>query len=326
MHRSDPSLLRRLLVTAPLVLIAAAPMRVRSAAPVVWVVSSSNDGIYGRARSALRATFARDILPPMELEERGLPLPAAPGPRPPALILTLGVAAWRAVAERAEQEAQWSRVPVVAALLPRLAYESVRVSAPSSFLSTAVFLDQPVDRFLELLRQGMPDHRRVGVLWGPASQALAPSLRAAAASRGITLEEASLSAQARPENIHQALSEVLSRADVLLALPDSTVYNAASLQYILIAAYRLRKPVVSYALSHAQAGATMALHLPLEQAAVQAAVVVRDILQGRGGLPPPAMARSFAVEVNQPVARSLGLPAVESRALEEAIRRQEAKR
>lgn len=311
---------------APLALIAGTSALGRGVAPTVWVVSSSGDGIYEKARMVLRTEWSKDAALPIGLEEIGLPLTVDAATRPPALILTLGVAAWRAVAERVGGQApHLARIPVVAALLPRVGYESVRVSAPASLSSTAIFLDQPVDRFLELLRQSMPERRRVGVLWGPVSQAMAPALQAAAIARGLELAEASLPAQVRPESIHLALSEVLSRADVLLALPDSTVFNAASLQYILIAAYRQRKPVVSYSLAHAQAGATLALHVSVEQAATQAAGVVRSILQGRP-LPLPAMARPYAVEVNQQVARSLGLPLLDARALEEAIRRQEAAR
>jgi putative tryptophan/tyrosine transport system substrate-binding protein len=326
MRLFEPIPLRRLLVMAPLALIAGNSALGRSVSPVVWVVSSARDGIHEQARMVLRADVSKGMVSPIEWEEMGLPLTVDAATRPPALILTLGVAAWRAVADRiGGQDPHLARIPVVAALLPRVGYESVRAAAPAVLSSTAIFLDQPVDRFLELLRQSMPERRRVGVLWGPVSKTLVLSLQSAATARGMELVEASLPDQVRPENIHQALSEVLSRADVLLALPDSTVFNAASLQYILIAAYRQRKPVVSYSLAHAQAGATLALHLSVEQAAAQAAGVVRNILQGRP-LPLPAMARSYTVEVNQQVARSLGLPLLDARALEEAIRRQEAVR
>jgi ABC-type uncharacterized transport system substrate-binding protein len=118
---------------------------------------------------------------------------------------------------------------------------------------------------------------------------------------------------------------VLAEADVLLALPDTRVFNAGSLQNILITTYRQRVPLVAFSAAYVKAGATLALYASPAQAASQAAAMVRIFLGGRGLLPPQS-ALEFSVALNERVARSLGLPDDDPAALADTLRRQEAAR
>jgi putative tryptophan/tyrosine transport system substrate-binding protein len=186
-----------------------------------------------------------------------------------------------------------------------------------------VFLDQPVARYLELLRLAMPERKRVGVLFGPESAALAPVLAKEAAARGLRLVTAEVGGDS--EEIYPALKTLLGEVDVLLALPDNKVYNASSLQNILITTYRQRVPMVAFSAGYVKAGAAMALHVSPGQAASQAAAVARGSLAGRG-LPPPQWAADFSVVVNDRVARSLGVVADDPSATTEALKRKEATR
>ncbi|WP_334154993.1 hypothetical protein [Tepidimonas sp.] len=82
---------------------------------------------------------------------------------------------------------------------------------------------------------------------------------------------------------------------------------------------RRRVPVVSYAPAHVRAGAVLALAVTPAQAGRQIAESARAALQGRA-LPALALARDFAVAVNEPVARSLELVLPTAATLEAALR------
>lgn len=302
------------------------PLAADAQEKTVWLVSAESSGVHGEAAFGLIQELRSG--PPtaaVNLQHLGrAALPVVPEPAP-SLIVTLGVAALQAVWERVRSQAAWSRLPLLAALLPQAGFEAVVSVAPSNL--SAAFLDQPIERYLDLLRLAMPDRARVGAVLGPTSSRLTAELMRAAAVRGLEPVTARIDASARSGEVYAALRTVLSGADVLLALPDSQVFNAASLQNILIAAYRQRVPMVSYSAAHVRAGATLALHTTPAQAAVQAAGMARQMLTGRG-LPPPRLADDLSVTVNEAVSRSLGLAVTSTEAdtLAGLLRQQEGNR
>lgn len=247
--------------------------------------------------------------------------PAGPGAELPALVISLGAASFQDVAARAAQPGSpWRQVPVLAALLGQATYRSRAADLPRG--SSALWLDQPVDRFLELVRLALPRQPRVGVLLGPTSAALEPALDRAAAARGLTLVKATVANPA--SDLYPALQSVLQGCDILLALPDAALYNPQSLQNILIAAYRQRVPMLSYAPSHVRAGATLALHSPWEDSSARLVVAVRAFLAGRG-LPAPGGVPGFAIAVNTQVAHSLSLSLPSTGELEAGLQRAESR-
>ncbi len=286
----------------------------------VWVVLSESGGPYVEAATTLRGELSQ--LP------RGGELKVGPWQdfqsataKPPQLIVTLGAVALRNVLDHALRDASLARVPILAALLPRTSYEALVPKARTGI--SAVFLDQPVARYLDLLRLAMPERKRVGVLLGPESAALAPVLVKEATARGLRLVTGEVGGDS--EEIYPALKSLLAETDVLLALPDNKVFNAGSLQNILITTYRQRVPMVAFSAGYVKAGAAMALHVSPSQAASQAAIAARASLAGRG-LPAPQLAADFSVVVNDRVARSLGVTADDPAAITEALKRKEAGR
>jgi hypothetical protein len=237
----------------------------------------------------------------------------------PQLLVTFGAAAFRAGIERALAAPALSRVPLLAALLPQASYQDI--AAKAALRTSAVWLDQPPERYAELLRQALPERRRVGVLFGPDSLAWRPALARALAARGQTLLQATVLSDERA--LYPALRGLLDEADVLLALPDKLVYSPTSVPNILLAAYRQRVPLVSYSAAHVRAGAVLALHTAPTDAARQVAAALRQVLAGRG-LPSPRLAEGGSVAVNEQVARSLGLAFAAPQALARSIHLPEA--
>ena len=291
---------------------------VRAAEPEVWLALSEHGGAAAETARLLQELVERDARPPAWRVGTWAELPASPD-AVPQLLVTFGVAAFRAGIERLQAAPALGRVPMLAALLPQASY--LELAPKSAWRGSAVWLDQPPERYAELLRQALPEHRRVGVLFGPDSSGWRLALARALAARGQTLLEATMPSDDRA--LYPVLRGLLDEADVLLALPDKQVYSPASVPNILLAAYRRRVPLVSYSAAHVRAGAVLALHTAPLDVARQAAAAVRHVLSGRG-LPPPRLAEEGSIAVNEQVARSLGLALPSSQALARTIHLREA--
>jgi ABC-type uncharacterized transport system substrate-binding protein len=188
---------------------------------------------------------------------------------------------------------------------------------PSALL-TALYLNQPLTRQVELIRLALPKVRRVGVLWGDESRSQQAVLESVLQSRGLKL----VSAHAKPAiPIFAELKTVLEESDLLLALPDPQVYNSASIQNILLSSFRAQVPMLAFSPAYVRAGALLALHSTPLQIGRQAGVVAYAALQGRP-LGAPQYPQDFSVSVNEHVARSLGL-SLDARDLTERLRRME---
>ncbi|MBK9345254.1 MAG: hypothetical protein IPN06_01905 [Burkholderiales bacterium] len=197
------------------------------------------------------------------------------------------------------------QVPVIAAMIPRAVFEGVIGDAakkPSSPL-TALYLDHPVGRQLDLLKLALPDARKVGVLWGRDSVSHQRQLAAAAQARGLELASGSVGPDGA---IFAGLKAALDEADVLLAIADPQVFNSANISNILLTTYRARVPVMAFSPAYVRAGALLSLYTTPSQIGVQAAAMAKTVVQG-GPLPAPQYPVEYVVGVNAYVARSLEL-------------------
>lgn len=285
------------------------------AEPSVVIVSSERSPAYVEAAEALVSELERngvsryDMLQLTAQEWSGL------GPLKPKIFIALGTDAANALAKAD------NRAPVLCTLLPRGSFERVLRSSgrrPSSQFS-ALYLDQPLSRQLELVRLVWPAARRIGVLWGPESQAQAPALKGLLRSSGLELVEASVE---RHELIFPNLKKVLDDADLLLAVADPQVFNSSSIQNILLASFRARVPLVAFSPAYVRAGALLALYVTPTQIGQQTAAIARSVMQGKALPAAPVYSQDFTVSVNEHVARSLGLT-LDAVALRERLKNRE---
>ena len=286
---------------------------VRAAGESVVIVSSERGGAYQEVAEALMLELERGGVPRQEMLHLALPEYESMPTVGPRLYVTLGTGAAAALARRE------TRVPVLCALLPSLAFERIGRETgrrPSARFS-ALFLAQPPERQLDLIRLALPRVRRVGVLWADESQPLLAPLEQAARARGLHIVAEQVGVG---EPVFGPLKRVLDDADVLLALPDPNLYNSNSIQNIMLASYRARVPMMAYSAGFSRAGALLALYSSPGQIGRQAARMARAVLQERGALPSPQGPQEFTLSVNVHVARSLGLSLDEAE-LTERLRR-----
>jgi len=236
----------------------------------------------------------------------------------PRAVVAIGTEACRALAQNS------LAAPLnLCVLLPRLAYERIAEGARArGKVLSAVLLDQPLARQMALIRLALPERRRIAVLLGPETNTLGHALAASAAAHGLSVR---LGRVGLPEELAGELHKVLADADLLLAVPDGTVYNSRTIQNVLRSTFMRRVPLVAFSPAYVRAGALLALYSTPAQIGRQAGRALRAALSGRE-LPPAQHPQEFEVGVNLHVARSLAIDLDDGAALAERLRRMEPAR
>jgi len=228
------------------------------------------------------------------------------------LVVTIGLSAAQATMAR---ESALATPPLTLCLLiPRQSFARLSPARTGGRERrvTAVFIDQPLSRQLDLIRLALPDKHRVGVVLGPTSQALKDDLRDRARERALQLKIAEV---AEPSGVYGALQKVLPESDLLLALPDPVAISSSTVYGLLLTSYRAQVPVVGFSEGLVKAGALISLFSTARQQGKQGAEIASRVLAGDAGLPAPQYPRYFTVRVNASVARSLGLRMTDEEAL-----------
>lgn len=123
-------------------------------------------------------------------------------------------------------------------------------------------------------------------------------------------------------DILQTINNLFRVSDVLLALPDTSLYNRYSLKGVLISSYRNQIPLVSYSPSHVKAGAIAAIYSSPENIAQQ---VLETINHPAHYEKPNGLIYSnyFSIRLNKRVAKSLQIHLPRKSQLVQQIRKQQ---
>lgn len=260
----------------------------------ITLLLSANSGPYAEFAAsfsdAMETTTRWKILPATKLEA------TSPSGERPDLIVSAGGEALRQALESS------TTIPIIATLLPRQSYEKiVAQSSNRQTRVTAIFLDQPPARQAAFLRHLLPEQKRIGMLFSSETRNQANQYRQAFKNAGLTLESAESDT---PNSLLPTLNTLLARVDILLAIPDGTIYKRENIKPILVTSYRHQRPVVAFSAPFVSAGALAALHTTPAQIARQTA----DLINQMGPqLPAPMLPGQFAISINANVAEALGL-------------------
>ncbi|PKO47779.1 MAG: hypothetical protein CVU31_07915 [Betaproteobacteria bacterium HGW-Betaproteobacteria-4] len=280
-----------------------------SLAPLAWggsiaLVLSEREGVYeeyaGHLETALAgstwtiaASHAADSLPPLAGKSD--------------LVVTVGSDALRKTLGRSDNP------PIIATLLPRQSYEKILAEFRRPGRITAIYLDQPPARQAAFINLLLPGQKRVGMLVSSETKSAAAPYRQALSNAGLTLDNEESDSKSL---LLPALNALLGRVNVLLAIPDSRIYQRNNIKPILITAFRYQRPVIGYSPAFVNAGALAALHSTPVQIARQTAELV--IANGTN-LAAPVGPSHFAIAINSNVALSLGLNLPDEAAIRRAM-------
>jgi hypothetical protein len=212
------------------------------------------------------------------------------------LVITAGSEAFRLSLGRS------GTTPIFATLLPRQSYEKILTeSGKARSRVTAIYLDQPPARQAAFLRHLLPGQKHIGLLVSGETRAQVGLYRQTFGNAGLTLD----SEDSDSENtLLAAANTLLPRVNVLLAIPDSTIYKRDNIKAILVTSYRHQRPLIAFSAAFVNAGALAALYSTPPQIARQAA----DLIIASGtNLPGPMAPSLFAIAINQNVVQAFGL-------------------
>lgn len=256
----------------------------------VLLVLSGSETPYQAFAQAFSQNLPADIRVSTQQYPASLPV----GGQPIDLIVTVGEKA-------ADQVVPLAGRPVLATLLPSFRYAGLAGNRQPGAELSAIFVDQPWERQVSLLRAALPYRNKVGVLLSPGTNWQAAQLRKLLLARGATL----VTEVTDPSGtLSGDLERILSRSDLLLAVPDNTIYNSGNIRDIMLSSYRHGIPLVGLSQAYVNAGALCAVFSTLEQLAAQTRAAVIAYARSRR-LPVPQYPDSYTIAVNQRVARSL---------------------
>lgn len=274
----------------------------------VAVLLSEEGGAYGEFTAALQAGLEGSN---WRIRWVGLTTSQSAMPKSD-LVVAVGSEATRTSLTRGE------RTPILATLIARNTFEKLAAETgprPRATIS-ALYLDQPIPRFLNLANLILPEAKRIGLLTSPDNAPIAAALRHAAQALGFKVENEEVEGNSEPV---PALNRLLPRSDILLALPDNRIYKRENTRAILLTTFRHQKPVIAFSSAYVSAGALAAVYSTPAQLGRQASDIIRP-LKGEGMLlPPPTTPNHYSISVNRSVAQSLGLNLADDAALLKAL-------
>ena len=261
----------------------------------VWVVLSDDSPPYQSFAQTLNNSFPALI----QSTVLGRPEQLSAAVPPADLIVAVGMKA-------AELSAAQNAIPVLVVMVPQAGYEALLAQAAQKKFThalTAIYLDQPWLRRIDFWHAALPDRHRLGLLYTPETHLDVARLRQDVAQRGGSL-------MARPlrtaDELFARLETVLVDSDVLLAIPDSQIYNSSNIRNILLTSYRHGVPLIGLSQAYVNAGALCAIFSTPEQLAIQASKMVITFARNKE-LPEAQYPEDYTIAVNQQVARSLGI-------------------
>lgn len=227
-----------------------------------------------------------------------------------------------AVGLKSASIANGGKFPVLCVLVSKAGFEKLVSELPENRKSkpiAAVFLDQPITRQVALIAASLPNFRNIGVLYSNHSADMG-IYRKAISDRNLKMHEQNVDSA---ESLFRDLEAVLGKSDVLLTIPDASIYNALSMRNILLTTYRYKVPVVGLSPAYVRAGALCAVFSSPAQIAVQAAKLATQFAE-KGVFPLSQYPTDFNVSINLQVARSLGLQLKEDTAIVREIKAAES--
>ncbi|MFW1678619.1 ABC transporter substrate-binding protein [Pontibacter sp. JAM-7] len=166
---------------------------------------------------------------------------------------------------------------------------------------TAVFLDQPLERQFNLIRIIKPDTATLATALGAYSQQELPELERLGAAQGIKIKQAILSEN---DNPMQKLQPLIAGSDVVLTLPDKSLFNRTTAKWILYISFRQGIPLFGFSEKYVKAGAIAAVYSKPNDIGRQTAEVLSQWLSQKR-LADAQYPSYFNVVTNPVAARSL---------------------
>ncbi|MBV1952039.1 MAG: ABC transporter substrate-binding protein [Cycloclasticus sp.] len=164
-------------------------------------------------------------------------------------------------------------------------------------------LDQPAKRQIKLIQLIDSNIKDIGVIVTEQSsffiQPLKKAIQQSSLNLNIHLTQAS--------RVRYQIDDIARSSDIILAIPDSRVYNSSSLSQVLLTSYRYGTPVIGFSKGFMKAGAISGVTSSLDQLSQHLAESLIHIEPLAAHPHSFIYPRYFSVLSNRAVAKSLNL-------------------
>jgi len=162
------------------------------------------------------------------------------------------------------------------------------------------------ERYLSTMLDVFPFARRIGAVYDPKnSESFIKEALQAAEFRGIELIAKKAS---RPGEVPALIEEMRDGIDLLWMLPDTTVINSETINYMLLFSFRNKIPVFTFSKKYVEMGALASLNIVPFDLGVQAGEIAKKLLSERAVKSPiRTYARKTTLTINRKVAKKLGI-------------------
>ncbi len=268
---------------------------------ILQVIESIEQGLHSSGYTTSRLNLDTDPADKQHLETH-------------QLLIAVGSKATKHMLDSAPQ------TPILSVLMPKHLAVSLQQLYPDKHNWSSLLIDQPLERQFHLITSIFGEHQKTGVLLGPYTDIMMPSLKKAAKETGHKLTAEKINTA---EDINASLMRLNNTSSVLLTLPDPLVFNNNTIRGILLSSYRNRLPIIGFSHAYVKAGAVAAVYSEPEQISTQAVKISIGILEGRGFEKKRYYPEDFSIALNYKVARSLGISLDSSSEIHTRIRQAE---
>ena len=212
------------------------------------------------------------------------------------LLVTVGTKAAQHVA------AMTLDMPIIHAMLPYSTYQNIYGEQEACAARTAIYIDQPIKRQLNLAKEIFPDLQTYGFLLGEVSS---KRYQIEKELYGLSDEKIASDIIHESRELAWSLRNLSEQAKVFIAINDPLIFNPNNAKWILYMAYQKQRPIIGFSMPYVSAGASAAVYTTPSQLGRQTAELVFE-QQGKSEcLFKPQYPRYFNVGVNNAVIQSL---------------------
>jgi putative ABC transport system substrate-binding protein len=182
----------------------------------------------------------------------------------PNLILALGTPAARLAQESAKN------ILVLCTMV--LDPEASKIEPPG------ISIDIPIQIKLRQLKRLLPDAKKIGLFYSPSTSNKCDEASLISGRFGLEVVARKINSA---KELPNAFKGLWRQIDCFLIIPDSKIYSAKSVEYILIEAFRKKIPVIGLSSSYTKAGALISFECNYENLGKQTAETALNMLNGK---------------------------------------------
>jgi len=118
----------------------------------------------------------------------------------------------------------------------------------------------------------------------------------------------------------ESVNDALKHSDLLLALPDKTIYNSNTVKNILLTSYRNRKPLIAFSANFVRAGALAAIYSDIDDLSNTAVAILQRYIKKPGKFKRSAYyPENFKIRINEQVFNALNLDIPDIQEIKQAL-------